>query len=322
MQESVIGTKFLNKLWIKYEFFFLQIFALPRGSSKHVVHNGMVQWTRLQQKWWVLGIIFLIKNKICTIFGPICSKIKIFIWSNLDQKFTIKIKNFYPKQKFLILDLFGPNFVDKVSFGPVHLDQFRTTTLYLNKNFFFPDPRTNKWFLIDGLGPLATIIAAYLYFCNYLGPRYMRDKKPYTLKNILIVYNLLQVLLSIYMFSEGLLAGWWNDYSFKCQPVDYSDNPKALRVSIYFWNAWEGKWWKCELWSNLISLELVSNRFWSVFKCKTNLFEVLFVKSRFKVCQKPKCAFSKVLVGELCCFSRSNRNNLFKFTKMTSFFGN
>lgn len=27
------------------------------------------------------------------------------------------------------------------------------------------------------------------------------------------------------------MSGWWGDYSLKCQPVDYSDNPKALRVS-------------------------------------------------------------------------------------------
>lgn len=28
-----------------------------------------------------------------------------------------------------------------------------------------------------------------------------------------------------------MVAGWWNDYNFSCQPVDYSDTPKANRVS-------------------------------------------------------------------------------------------
>ena len=28
-----------------------------------------------------------------------------------------------------------------------------------------------------------------------------------------------------------LRAGWWNDYSFRCQPVDYSDSPQALLVN-------------------------------------------------------------------------------------------
>ena len=60
----------------------------------------------------------------------------------------------------------------------------------------------------------------------------MRDKKPYTLRNTLIIYNFIQVLLSIYLVYEGVMSGWWNDYSFRCQPVDYSNNPKALRVRI------------------------------------------------------------------------------------------
>nr|CAD7434096.1 unnamed protein product [Timema monikensis] len=28
----------------------------------------------------------------------------------------------------------------------------------------------------------------------------------------------------------GLMSGWLKDYSYKCQPIDYSDNPIALRV--------------------------------------------------------------------------------------------
>lgn len=27
------------------------------------------------------------------------------------------------------------------------------------------------------------------------------------------------------------MGGWWGDYSFRCQPVDYSNSPTATRVS-------------------------------------------------------------------------------------------
>lgn len=30
---------------------------------------------------------------------------------------------------------------------------------------------------------------------------------------------------------QYLMSGWLTDYSFKCQPVDYSNSPQALRVS-------------------------------------------------------------------------------------------
>lgn len=30
---------------------------------------------------------------------------------------------------------------------------------------------------------------------------------------------------------QHLMSGWLLDYSYKCQPVDYSHNPTALRVN-------------------------------------------------------------------------------------------
>lgn len=80
--------------------------------------------------------------------------------------------------------------------------------------------------------PLVTILVSYLYFCLYAGPRFMKDRKPFQLRNTLIVYNAIQVLVSIYLVYEGLEAGWRKHYSFTCQPVDYSDDPLAVRVSV------------------------------------------------------------------------------------------
>ncbi|CAB0035567.1 unnamed protein product [Trichogramma brassicae] len=100
------------------------------------------------------------------------------------------------------------------------------------------DPRTSDWFLVSAPGPLLAIVAFYVYFSTSLGPRLMKDRQPFTLRKTLIVYNFIQVILSIYLVYEGLMAGWLNDYSFKCQPVDYSDNPKAMRIArtvhLYF----------------------------------------------------------------------------------------
>ncbi|KAK0166809.1 hypothetical protein PV327_004292 [Microctonus hyperodae] len=97
------------------------------------------------------------------------------------------------------------------------------------------DPRTSDWFLVTGPGPLLMIVVSYVYFSIYAGPRYMRDKKPYSLKNILIAYNFVQVVLSCILVYEGMKGGWWNDYSFGCQPVDRSMNPKAVRMARAVW---------------------------------------------------------------------------------------
>lgn len=85
------------------------------------------------------------------------------------------------------------------------------------------DPRTNDWPLIKSPVPPMTIIGIYLYFVNFWGPRFMKDRKPYQFKNTLIVYNFLQVLVSVYLFVEGMNGGWLRHYSWRCQPVDTSD---------------------------------------------------------------------------------------------------
>ncbi|XP_046420712.1 elongation of very long chain fatty acids protein-like isoform X2 [Neodiprion fabricii] len=103
-----------------------------------------------------------------------------------------------------------------------------------NKN----DPRTSEWFLISGPGPIVTIVVTYIYFSVWAGPKYMRDKKPYSLKSLLLVYNFTQVLASIYLVYEGLMSGWLYNYSYTCQPVDYSESPEAMRMAravyLYF----------------------------------------------------------------------------------------
>ncbi|KZC08760.1 Elongation of very long chain fatty acids protein 1 [Dufourea novaeangliae] len=81
------------------------------------------------------------------------------------------------------------------------------------------------------------IVVSYIYFSTSAGPRYMRDKKPYDLRNVMIVYNFIQVLFSVYLVYEGLVSGWLSDYSYTCQPVDYSNNPNTLRMmrAVHFY---------------------------------------------------------------------------------------
>lgn len=42
-----------------------------------------------------------------------------------------------------------------------------------------------------------------IFFCfQVLGPRFMESRKPYELKNVLILYNFLQVVFSAWLFYE------------------------------------------------------------------------------------------------------------------------
>jgi hypothetical protein len=92
----------------------------------------------------------------------------------------------------------------------------------------------------------------YVFLVKVWGPRYMKHREPMNIRTFLVWYNAAQVVLSTYIFVQVcatpisksplpldlpsyfifqlLRAGWWNDYSFRCQPVDYTDTPKARLV--------------------------------------------------------------------------------------------
>ncbi|PWA21017.1 hypothetical protein CCH79_00007248, partial [Gambusia affinis] len=69
----------------------------------------------------------------------------------------------------------------------------------------------------------------------WVGSRLMRNRKPFEIKIVLIVYNFAMVGLSAYMFYEFLVTSWLSNYSLLCQPVDYSTNPLPLRMARVCW---------------------------------------------------------------------------------------
>lgn len=81
---------------------------------------------------------------------------------------------------------------------------------------------------------LVSLNAAFVIFhLQVIGPRLMENRKPFELRKVLIVYNFLQVIFSCWLFYEASSTGWLIGYSFRCQPVDYSRSPVAMRVSDY-----------------------------------------------------------------------------------------
>lgn len=92
------------------------------------------------------------------------------------------------------------------------------------------DPRAKSLPFMDNPLPTLGMMISYLLFVLWLGPLYMRDRKPMDLRRVIIFYNMFQVLLSGYMFYEHLMAGWLQGYSLTCQTVDYDDGPLSRRM--------------------------------------------------------------------------------------------
>lgn len=97
------------------------------------------------------------------------------------------------------------------------------------------DPRVADWPMMASPLPTLALCIFYAYFSKSLAPRIMEKRKPMDLRNVLVFYNLFQTIFSTWIFYEYLQSGWWGHYSFRCQPVDYSDNPLALRMARTCW---------------------------------------------------------------------------------------
>ncbi|XP_034945984.1 elongation of very long chain fatty acids protein AAEL008004-like [Chelonus insularis] len=97
------------------------------------------------------------------------------------------------------------------------------------------DPRVKDWPMMSSPLPTMVICVLYAYFSKVLGPRLMENRKPFNIRRILVVYNLIQTIFSAWIFYEYLMSGWAKGYSFRCQPVDYSQSPLALRMAQTCW---------------------------------------------------------------------------------------
>lgn len=106
---------------------------------------------------------------------------------------------------------------------------------YHYTNFEAADPRTNDWFLITTPWPGLALLTFYVYFVQTLGPRLMKDRKPFNLDRVMQIYNIVQIIMSGYLLYKALTLAWLWDYSFVCEPVDFSDDPKALEIAATVW---------------------------------------------------------------------------------------
>lgn len=81
------------------------------------------------------------------------------------------------------------------------LPEFLQTRLESIKNEIVYDDKVDNWFLMNSWIPVTTIVVVYLWFVLYWGPKWMADKKPFQIKNVLLVYNLTQTLYNLYIVS-------------------------------------------------------------------------------------------------------------------------
>ncbi|XP_021181934.2 very long chain fatty acid elongase AAEL008004 [Helicoverpa armigera] len=97
------------------------------------------------------------------------------------------------------------------------------------------DPRTADWWGVSNPFVVLSITSSYLFFCKYLGPKLMENRPPFVLKTPLLLYNIFQVLFSIFLVYEGSVIILDGKYSVSCEEIDYTVNPRSMRLAGATW---------------------------------------------------------------------------------------
>ena len=96
------------------------------------------------------------------------------------------------------------------------------------------DPRVENWPLMASPWPTICTTMAYLLFVHW-GPIFMADRKPLEIRPLILLYNAAVAGLNLYIGLELTFTSKKLDFSWICEPVDYSNDPLAIRVASALW---------------------------------------------------------------------------------------
>ncbi|XP_058818387.1 elongation of very long chain fatty acids protein AAEL008004-like [Topomyia yanbarensis] len=86
----------------------------------------------------------------------------------------------------------------------------------------YRDTRSVELPLVGSPWPVITIVAVYLYIVLKAGPKYMEHRKAFDLKEVIRVYNAVQVIANGVLFvAIAYLLSLRSNFSYICQPVNY-----------------------------------------------------------------------------------------------------
>lgn len=89
-------------------------------------------------------------------------------------------------------------------------------------------------FMQSGPWSVLLLISAYLYFVKIYGPRLMRDRQPIHVRELMLVYNFLMVLVSGWMFYEGCIFLNFGLDAWGCpRRADYTTEDPATRRFLF-----------------------------------------------------------------------------------------
>ncbi|XP_030569153.1 elongation of very long chain fatty acids protein F [Drosophila novamexicana] len=96
------------------------------------------------------------------------------------------------------------------------------------------DPRVAHLPLTGNLWSVAFVIVVYLAFVLYFGPKWMEKRRPFELKLVMQLYNVIQVVANSIIFVYGITYTLFQpEFSFICQPVEHLNRTPQMMHLLY-----------------------------------------------------------------------------------------
>ncbi|XP_023017630.1 very long chain fatty acid elongase AAEL008004 [Leptinotarsa decemlineata] len=98
------------------------------------------------------------------------------------------------------------------------------------------DPRAENY-IETSVSFLVGFIFLYHSVIRYIGPKLMKERKPFNITNILMIYNVLQILVNVWFMIKHSYI--FRKIHHECIPIDFSTNEQSLlelsAVRHFFW---------------------------------------------------------------------------------------
>lgn len=112
----------------------------------------------------------------------------------------------------------------------VLLKNYQQATEWIVQN---TDPNVKDFWFMGSIWPITIIVVSYLYFVLKCGPKFMKYRNPYNIDRIVMIYNAIQVLYSMYLVKEVFRLVWLrDDYRLYCIETS-KDDPDIAKEQVY-----------------------------------------------------------------------------------------
>ncbi|KAH9491438.1 Elongation of very long chain fatty acids protein 4 [Bulinus truncatus] len=100
---------------------------------------------------------------------------------------------------------------------------------------YYGDDRVSDWLFMNNLASVLSIVFFYLLMVKH-GPAFMEKRDPMNLSFLLVIYNFVLVILSLYMSIEMVVLAVRSQHSILCHPVNTDLTESGMReASIAWW---------------------------------------------------------------------------------------